>query len=209
MNPADQFETIVSEHYEPLLKFAIRLARVEADARDLTQQTFYIWALKGHQLRDFSKVKTWLFTTLHRMFLVTRRRQTRFPHDDLETVSEKLADLSPPPHPSPELDSSGIQPILAQLDEAYRAAVTLFYLEERSYPEIALLLGVPVGTVKSRVARGVAQLRRLLDSSESAELLTDCLPVSRCVPFARKVASPRLAERDLSAIRFREHREAR
>ena len=76
MNVADQFETIVSDHYEPLYKFALSLTRAESDARDLTQHTFYIWATKGHQLRDASKVKTWLFTTLHRAFLEARRRQT-------------------------------------------------------------------------------------------------------------------------------------
>jgi RNA polymerase sigma-70 factor (ECF subfamily) len=56
-------------YYEPLYQFAFSLARDEADACDLTQQTFCIWAAKGHQLRDASKVKTWLFTTLHREFL--------------------------------------------------------------------------------------------------------------------------------------------
>jgi len=74
MNSAEQFEAIVSEHYEPLYRFAMSLARMEADARDLTQQTFYVWATKGHQLRDLSKVKTWLFTTLHRAFLEARRK---------------------------------------------------------------------------------------------------------------------------------------
>src|SRR5947208_11090356 len=69
MNATDQFETIVGEYYEPLFRFAMSLTRVESDAQDLTQQTFYVWATKGHQLRDISKVKTWLFTTLHRAFL--------------------------------------------------------------------------------------------------------------------------------------------
>jgi DNA-directed RNA polymerase specialized sigma subunit, sigma24 homolog len=52
MNSADPFETIVGEHYEPLFRFALSLTRMESDARDLTQQTFYVWATKGHQLRD-------------------------------------------------------------------------------------------------------------------------------------------------------------
>src|SRR2546427_11664040 len=93
----DQFETIVSDHYEPLYKFAMSLTRAESDARDLTQHTFYIWAKKGHQLRDISKVKTWLYTTLHRAFLVGRRRQSRFPHDNLEEVEAQLPALTPAP----------------------------------------------------------------------------------------------------------------
>jgi hypothetical protein len=56
MNSADQFEAIVRERYKPLFRFAMSLTRFESDARDLTQQTFYVWATKGHQLRDISKV---------------------------------------------------------------------------------------------------------------------------------------------------------
>src|SRR5437667_4737163 len=93
--PSDDFEQIVSQHYEPLYRFALSLTRTEADACDLTQQTFYVWATKGHQLRDPSKVKTWLFTTLHRAFLESRRRQVRFPHYELDEVPLELPSLSP------------------------------------------------------------------------------------------------------------------
>src|ERR1700744_2998256 len=60
---AVSFDSVVSLYYEPLYKFAFSLTRAEADACDLTQQTFYIWATKGSQLRDETKAKTWLFTT--------------------------------------------------------------------------------------------------------------------------------------------------
>src|SRR5579862_5271400 len=63
------FQDLVSRFYRPLYQFAFGLCRSEAEACDLTQQTFYVWATKGHQLRDASKVKTWLFTTLHHEFL--------------------------------------------------------------------------------------------------------------------------------------------
>src|SRR6478609_2959339 len=84
------FESVVSTYYEPLYQFAFSLTRTEADACDLTQQTFYVWATKGHQLRDESKVKTWLFTTLHRAFLESRRRHTRFPHFELGQMNCEL-----------------------------------------------------------------------------------------------------------------------
>ena len=160
MNSADQFETIVREHYEPLFRFAMSLTRAEADARDLTQQTFCVWATKGHQLRDSSKAKTWLFTTLHRAFLQARRRQIRYPHQDLEEVSEQLPDSSP--EPADQVDSAQVLPALGQVDEVYQAAVALFYLEDCSYKDIAAILEVPIGTVKSRIARGIAQLREML-----------------------------------------------
>ena len=169
MNAADQFETIVNDHYEPLYKFAMSLTRAESDARDLTQHTFYVWAKKGHQLRDPSKVKTWLFTTLHRAFLASRRRQTRFPHHELEEVSEQLPAFSP--RLGDHLDSSEVLSALADVDEAFQSAVALFYLEDCSYKDIAAILEVPIGTVKSRIARGIAQLRQILlaDSSSTPE----------------------------------------
>src|SRR5271169_3856312 len=89
------FESVVAQYYEPLYKFAFSLTRSEADACDLTQQTFYVWATKGHQLRDLTKVKTWLFTTLHRQFLETRRRHNRFPHEELGAVERELPVLNP------------------------------------------------------------------------------------------------------------------
>ncbi len=160
MNPADHFEAIVSEHYEPLFRFAMSLTRVESDAKDLTQHAFYVWATKGHQLRDISKVKTWLYTTLHRAFLETRRKQVRFPHHELEEVSEELA--APSPVLADRLDSAQVLSALGKVDEIYQAAVALCYLEDCSYKEIAAILEVPVGTVKSRIARGIAQLREIL-----------------------------------------------
>lgn len=160
MNSADHFEAIVFEHYEPLFRFAMSLTRSEFDACDLTQETFYVWATKGHQLRDISKVKAWLFTTLRRTFLAARRMQSRFIHHDLEEMSEQVSALSP--EPVDKVDSSHVLSILARVDEVYQAAVALYYLEDCSYKEIALFLKVPIGTVKSRIARGVAQLQQIL-----------------------------------------------
>src|ERR1019366_88351 len=90
-----EFESLVARYYEPLYQFALSLARDEPDACDLTQQTFCIWAVKGHQLRDASKVKTWLFTTLHREFLGARRKKTRFRQAELEQAAPELPVVSP------------------------------------------------------------------------------------------------------------------
>jgi len=162
----NEFEEIVLQHYEPLYRFAFSLARIESDAGDLTQHTFYVWATKGHQLRNKSKVKTWLFTTLHRAFLESRRRQTRCPHHSLEEIA---VDELPTSSPScaENLDSSQVLAALARLDEIYQAAVALFYLEDCSYQEISEILEAPIGTVKSRVSRGVMQLRAILGFSAS------------------------------------------
>jgi RNA polymerase sigma-70 factor (ECF subfamily) len=157
-----EFENVVAQHYGPLYQFAVSLTRNEAEACDLTQQTFYIWAAKGHQLRDVTKVKTWLFTTLHREFLGSRRRQTRFPHIELDDASADLPVISPAS--VNQLDSEQLLEALGQLDEVYRATVVLFYLEDYSYNEIAQILDIPLGTVKSRLTRGLQRLHQLLTS---------------------------------------------
>src|SRR5215831_3359842 len=161
------FESLVGRYYSSLYKFAYSLTQAEADACDLTQQTFYIWATKGHQLRDASKVKTWLFTTLHREFLESRRRHTRFPHYELSQVDFELPTVSP--LRVNQLDSPGVMHALAQVDEVYQAPVSLFYLQDCSYKDIAEILEVPMGTVKSRIARGIAQLHRILTGSDTAQ----------------------------------------
>ena len=155
-----EFESLVARYYAPLYQFAFSLTRAEAEACDLTQQTFTVWATKGHQLRDASKVKTWLFTTLHREFLESRRRQTRFPHFDLEAAEAELPAVAPAA--VSRLDVAQVLDSLAQVDEVYQAPVALFYLQDHSYNEIAEILDVPLGTVKSRLARGIGQLQQLL-----------------------------------------------
>ena len=162
MAEGTDFESLVACHYKPLYQFAFSLTRDEADACDLTQQTFYIWAAKGHQLRDVSKVKTWLFTTLHREFLGARRKMVRFPQVELEQAAAELPVVLPKTFN--DLDTAQVLAALAQLDEIYRAPVALFYLQDYSYNEIAEILEVPIGTVKSRLARGLGRLHQLLAS---------------------------------------------
>jgi len=161
------FERLVAQYYEPLYQFAFSLTRSEAEACDLTQQTFYVWATKGHQLREITKVKTWLFTTLHRQFLESRRRTTRFPHQDLESAERDLPSVAS--EISRHLDAAQALAALAQVDAVYQAPVALFYLQDFSYQEIATVLEVPMGTVKSRISRGIGQLQKLMAKDISAE----------------------------------------
>jgi len=158
---APDFEQLVEDFYMPLYRFALSLSRNEADAADLVQQTYFLWASKGHQLRDASKVKTWLFTTLHRMFLEGRRKQTRFPHSGLDEVAPEDLPASSSSLDD-HMDSAEVLKALAQVPEVYQGAVALFHLEDCSYREIAEILEVAEGTVKSRIARGITQLRRLM-----------------------------------------------
>lgn len=172
------FEQVVGAYYEPLYRFALSLSRSEADAGDLTQQTFYIWAAKGGQLRDSAKVKTWLFTTLHREFLGSVRRQGRFVHHELGSVEGELPVVEP--DAVRRLESAELMSVLMQVEEPYLAPLVLFYLGGHSYQEIAKILDVPPGTVMSRLARGKDRLRaRLTDHFEETEHKIVPLPQQR------------------------------
>jgi len=163
MSVTADFQQLVDRQYAPLYRFALSLSRSEADAADLTQQTFFLWAAKGHQLRDRSKVKSWLFTTLYREFLNRRRHEVRFPQVELDEAREDEMSVSPNAH---AFDSATLLQALREVEDPFRAPLTLFYLEQFSYQEIADVLEVPIGTVMSRLSRGKASLRQRLLSKE-------------------------------------------
>jgi RNA polymerase sigma factor (sigma-70 family) len=158
--PELDFEHLVELHYGPLYRFAMSLTKTESAAGDLVQDTFLAWAAKGHQLRDKTKAKAWLFTTLHRRFLECQRRILRFPQLDLEAAGEEIPNVDP--LVVDQIDARTILQMLGQVDAQFQAAVALFYLEDQSYNEIAEILDIPLGTVKSRIARGLNQLRALV-----------------------------------------------
>ncbi len=164
--PGASFTHLVDAQYAPLFRFALSLTRNASDACDLTQQTFFIWARKGEQLRDGSKAKSWLFTTLYREFLRGRRRAHHL--TALEDLPAAEADpAAPEVDVVAGMDAALVVEALQEVDEVYRVPLTLFYLEELSYKEIAETLEVPVGTVMSRLSRGKAQLRAALARKEA------------------------------------------
>lgn len=156
------FQQVVDQYYQPLFQFAYSLTGSEADAWDLVQHTYHTWQLKGGQLRDVAKVKTWLFTTLHRAFLQTKRHDNRFRHYELEQVNAELPTIAPAEFLS--VDSAHVLNALNAIDDAFRTPLALFYFEDCAYKEIAAMLEIPIGTVKSRIARGITQIRTLLSA---------------------------------------------
>jgi RNA polymerase sigma-70 factor (ECF subfamily) len=159
MTQETEFEKLVELHYPSLYRFALSLTRSENEASDLTQQAFYILVKNRAQLRDISKAKSWLFTTLHREFLARHRRGVRFPEVEFEEAEAELPSIAPSVS---EADGPAVLKALAKIDPSFRSALSLYYLEDYSYPEIASILEVPLGTVKSRISRGIVQLQRLL-----------------------------------------------
>lgn len=157
---APSFESIVADYYQPLYRFAYSLSKSPDDASDLTQQTFLIWGEKGHSLRDKSKVKSWLFTSLYREFLRQNRRgQKVAPIDQeiLETYRDPALVNS-----VRKLEGNEAMEALHELEETYREPLTLFYIKNLAYKEIAEILDIPIGTVMSRLARGKARLKSTL-----------------------------------------------
>lgn len=154
-----EFEQLVDAHYQPLFRFAVSLSKNRETAADLVQQTFCIWAQKGDQLRDRSKAKTWLFTTLHREFFSHVRKAKRFSDEELtEAVAGRIE--ASEDDTDRQIDGQRAIELLGCLDETFRAPITLFYLQQHSYKEIAAILDIPIGTVMSRISRAKEMLRK-------------------------------------------------
>jgi RNA polymerase sigma-70 factor, ECF subfamily len=155
-------------YIDALYGTALRLTRKPQDAEDLVQDTYLKAFRASSQFERGTNLKAWLFTILHNTFRNMRRHDGRSPVEvDSETV-EKAADTAGDDQ-TPEklltraaLDGD-LQAALDSLPEAFRQAVWLRDVEEFSYAEIAEIMGVPIGTVMSRISRG----RKMLHDSLS------------------------------------------
>ena len=156
---------LVERHYALLYRYAYRLTGSEADAEDLTQQTFLTAQHKLDQLRDVERAKSWLCAILRNAYLKELRAPSSVPFGSLESFVE------PEWHgEEPEFDQEQLQNVLNDLPEEYRTPLVLFYFQDFSYKEIAEQMGVPPGTVMSRLSRGKAYLRQQLLSPDAAPL---------------------------------------
>jgi len=162
-----EFAELVDAHYQALFRFGMSLTRDVDRASDLVQETFCIWAAKNSQLRDRSKAKTWLFTTLHREFLSQRRRAAKFSDEPLDE-EKSAAVFAPEEDAERQMDGQRALELLGALDESYRAPLELFYLQQHSYKEIAEILDIPIGTVMSRLSRGKEILRQRMSAEPSS-----------------------------------------
>ncbi|MDP9283024.1 MAG: sigma-70 family RNA polymerase sigma factor [Chloroflexota bacterium] len=171
---SDEFEAEALRHLDALYRTALRMTRSEADAEDLVQET-YIRAFRfREQFTLGTNMKAWLFRILTNTFINTYRRKTAQPEvTDLEGVDEfslyrRMADdraASSSPDPEAELLNSVVDTevtdALEALPEKFRTTV-LLDVEGFSYKEIAEMLGIPIGTVMSRLHRGRKFLQKRL-----------------------------------------------
>ncbi len=165
LNLNERFESEVMPHARALYGTAFRLTRSPEDAEDLVQETL-LRAYRGFaSFRPGSNARAWLYTILHRVRTDTLRKRGRSP----STV--EMRDEGPPVAPEHEAiltaGNEDVQQALSDVPEVFRSALVLRDVEEFSYDEIATVLGVPVGTVMSRIHRGRARLRRALAGRRS------------------------------------------
>ena len=154
---------LVEQFSELLYRYAYRLTGSAFDAEDLTQQTFLAAQRKLHQLRNNVAARQWLLSIMRNSFL-TSRRHAGIVHS-LEGIEDSLCCEQPP---EALVDAAELQQALLELTEEFRSPVILFYFEEFTYQQISEHMGLPIGTVMSRLSRAKAFLRQRL--SETAGL---------------------------------------
>jgi RNA polymerase sigma-70 factor (ECF subfamily) len=169
------YEQVVALHHESLYRFAFSLAGNPDAAAELTQEGYVRLLTRGGQLRDKSRIKAWLFTTVYRIFLGWKRHENRFPHVEIVAAEHELPVFSP--SMANTIDGEAVMASLLELDEQFRAPLVLYYLQSLTYREIAGVLDLPIGTVMSRLSRGKSLLRARLASQN-----TQSKPALRAAP---------------------------
>jgi RNA polymerase sigma factor (sigma-70 family) len=154
------FDELIQRWHEPLWKYARRLTGNDEAAKEVVQDV-WLRVLRGiSRLRDGSKLRAWLFGIARRILMDRLRAQYAAP---------AASDVDPADIPAGETDDrleddlAVMQQELARLPVTEREVLTLFYLRELSLDDVADVLGVPVGTVKSRLFRARRLLRRELE----------------------------------------------
>lgn len=152
-------EELVSRYAQDVYRYAYRLAGSAPDAEDLTQETFLAAVKNLSQLANPDAAKSWLFTILRNQFLAKRRRASGI---NVQSLGDAATELVAAPEPSDEIDGELVQKALMAIPDDHRVILLMFYFEEASYKEISQQLGIPMGTVMSRLSRAKEALRKRL-----------------------------------------------
>jgi RNA polymerase sigma factor (sigma-70 family) len=156
----DAFEAIVDQHGPMVLGLCRRMLRDPRDIEDAFQATFLVLVRKAPAIRDRALLSSWLYGVAYR---VARRARTRTlrRRDRESTVGELEVAAEPEPSGRSEFDPM-LDQELGRLPEKYRGPLVLCYLRGRTHDQAAEELRCPVGTVRSRLARGRELLRKRL-----------------------------------------------
>ena len=156
----DAFATLVRRHQAALVGLLRRVCGDAALAEDIAQASFLRAWRNIVSLRDATRFSPWLRRIAMRTVVDAARSQERFAQLD------EAADLPDHHGPTQADERVDLEGALRRLSTTQRACVLLSYAEGMTHPEIAAALGMPIGTVKSHVARGAEILRRALTSGD-------------------------------------------
>lgn len=163
-----RFEEDVVPYMRKLYPAALRMTRNPSDAEDLLQETFARAYAAFHQFSPGTNLSAWLYRILSNTFINTCRKQSREPAQSLygDLVETRVAEglrfqlaRSAEDEAMERLADSDVLQALRELPEGFRAALYLADVEGYPYKEVAEIMGVPIGTVMSRLHRGRQRLR--------------------------------------------------
>jgi RNA polymerase sigma-70 factor, ECF subfamily len=155
---------LVRQYHAVVYRYAYRLTLSVADAEDLAQQTFLVAQQRLSQVRQPEKVERWLLAVLRSCFLKEYRKRIPTPVEDLEMEMDVQRSES---GPGERVDREQLDQALAELPDSFRLVLTMHYFEDLAYKEIARQLGIPIGTVMSRLSRAKRHLRRYLECRQT------------------------------------------
>jgi RNA polymerase sigma-70 factor (ECF subfamily) len=163
--PLTEFERTTLPFLPDCYAFALSLTREAADAEDLVQETFLRAQRSFDQFEPGTHAKAWLFTILRRLH-IDRHRRARVrpsyqPEEEMETLAVARS-TEPTSELPPGIEPGDVLAALEEIPEAFRIAVRLRDIDGFPYREIGRVLGVPPGTVMSRLHRGRESLREVL-----------------------------------------------
>ncbi|MDU7360836.1 MAG: RNA polymerase sigma factor SigE [Propionibacteriaceae bacterium] len=167
---APTWQELVRDHSAQVYRYALRLTGNPHDAEDLTQDVF-VRVFKSIHTFQPGTLSGWLHRITTNLFLDQARRRQKIRMDALSSAPEQVWGHSEAPedlHADSQFDAD-VAAALASLKPEYRVAVVLCDIEGLSYEEIAQVLDVKLGTVRSRIARGRSQLRKALKHRAPAE----------------------------------------
>lgn len=162
---SEQLRDQIIEMLPRLRRFARTLTRHVDDADDLVQITVERALARADQLRPDSRLSSWLYGILRNAWIDEGRSRKR--RRLWQAAEQAATDVADPAVGSPA-ELLSVQAALARLSEDQRLAVSLVLIEELSYKEAAEVMGVPIGTLTSRLARGREILQSLLSESSGA-----------------------------------------
>lgn len=167
---AAMFRDRIEPEIEVLLRVGHRLTGSWADAEDLVQETL-IRAWRAADRFDGRHPRAWLLTILRHTYLNTLRRRRPDPIGGTSALDGHRSAFRTSVQPSPEDQvlerrfSAGLEHAVAALDPRYRTVLLLVDVDELSYAEVAEALGIPLGTVMSRLSRARDKMRRQLEAA--------------------------------------------